>query len=434
MSFSSGQIVAFRLAAQGLVGPAREPLDALAGGWAFQDSPPGAAAAALSARCDELSVGWLDAALHDDRTVVALYNPRTATALVPAGDVATFTAGLMPADEASWRFLLGRAIPPAGEGVGPAAALDVALPAFEAALDGGPLSRDDLHAELRERLPDELLPWCDGCQSHHARRGLLVAASLHGRLCIAGRAGRQPLFARTDRWLGPQAAPEAVNRDEAAAEVVRRHLRWYGPTTPARFAQWAGIAPAQALRAWALVAGELEAIELEGGGTAWLLAADRDALEAAGAGGTGAGSADAGGAGPRGAGPRGAGPRGAGAGGVGAGGVGAGGAQAGADAGAPRVRLLPAGDPLLLARDRELLVSDAGTRRRIWAAINGPGVALVDGRPAALWRARKRGRRLAVELTALDGALPAATVAAAEREARRLAPHRGCATAEIAAA
>ena len=60
-----------------------EPIDVLRS-WAVQDSPPGAATAALVARVEDVSVGWLDRALYADRTAVALYNPRSATAVVPA--------------------------------------------------------------------------------------------------------------------------------------------------------------------------------------------------------------------------------------------------------------------------------------------------------------------------------------------------------------
>lgn len=376
------QVLAFRIAAQCLDRRSADPLAMLGGGWAFQDSPPGAAAAALSARIGGLDAGWLDAALHEERSAVALYNPRTATAIVPAAEVAAFTAALLPHDEDSWRFVLGRAIPSPGEGPAPDEALAVAMPAVEAALGDGPLSRDDLHAALRRLLPDELLPWCEGCQSHHARRGLLVAASLHGRLCIAGKAGRQPLFARTDRWLGPESAPDTVDGDAAAAELVRRHLRWHGPATPELFAQWAGVAPPQARATWELVADELAEVELEGGGATWMLAQDLPALD-----------------------------------------------EIGAD---DVVRLLAPGDPLLLARDRELLVADGAVRRRIWTAIGGPGVVLVGGEVAALWRGRKRGRRLAVELEVLGRKLPRRVLAAVEREAERLAPHRNCTSAEVA--
>ena len=107
------------------------------------------------------------------------------------------------------------------------------------------LSRDDLHEALRQRLPGELLPWCEGCQSHHARRGLLVMAGLHGRLCIAGRAGRQPAFARTDQLVGWRR-----RREDAGAELVRRYHAQYGASTPAHFAEWAGIGKAHARALW----------------------------------------------------------------------------------------------------------------------------------------------------------------------------------------
>lgn len=387
MDLSPAQVLAFRLAAQGLAGSAddAEPLAALAS-WSVQDSPAGTAALALAARSARFEPGALDLALHERRTAVALYNPRTATAIVAADEVAAFTAALLPADEESLRFVLGRAIPSAGDGMGPADAVASALPAFADALDGRQLSRDDLHAALRELLPADLLPWCDGCQSHHARRGLLVVAGLHGLLCIAGRAGRQPLFARTDQWIGPQALPSATNADASAAELVRRFLRCCGPATPRLLAQWAGLTPAQARAAWGLVVGELAEVGVDGR-RAWLLAEDLERLEEA----------------------------------------------------EPMrgVVLLPPGDPLLLARDRELLVPDAAARRALFVAINPPGLVLLHGAPAALWRGRKRGRRLAVELRALgdasgSAALTRRALAAIEREAERLAPHRGCTSATVA--
>jgi len=414
MEVSPAQVLAFRLAAQGLQprGDGADPLAPLAS-WTVQDSPPGTAALALAARGKRLDPGALDAALHDERSAVALYNPRTATAIVPTAELAAYTRALRPAEDDAdgWRALLGRALPEEGELADPAIALATALPALADALDGEPLSRDDLHAALRERLPAPLLPWCEGCQSHHARRGLLVAAGLHGLLCIAGKAGRQPLFARTDQWLGtaaPSAGADGANAgadgadaraadadagatgandtSAASADLVRRHLRWYGPSTPALLSQWAGIVPAQARAAWAAVEPELAEVEISDGGRArraWLLADDVEAL-------------------------------------------------AGAEPPTGAVLLAP-GDPLLLARDRELLGLDPAQRRRAFAAINAPGLVLLDGAPVALWRGRKRGRTLEVALEPLTARPPARrALGAIEREAARLAPHRGCSAAALA--
>src|SRR5215218_4464512 len=267
MDVDAGRVVAFRLAAQNLSTRAAAP-DAALRGWAVQDSPPGAAAAALVARTDAVDVGWVDARVQEDRSVVALYNARTATAVVPGDEAAAYGTALIPDDDVGLRAIVGSAVPDRREGF--AAPVARAIDAVSDALDGVVLSRDDLHEELRPRLPIELLPWCPGCGSHHARRGLLVMAALHGRLCLAGRAGRQPAFARTDQWRGWDAPP----REEAGAELVRRYLAGYAPSTPAHFAEWAGLRTAHARALWKLVEDELAPVRVDGGTRAWALERD----------------------------------------------------------------------------------------------------------------------------------------------------------------
>jgi hypothetical protein len=375
------QAVAFRLAAEGLAEPAPS-VEAAASGWSLQDSPPGSAQLALAARVEGLAPDAVERALAE-RRLLATPNPRTATAVVPAGEAAAFGAALLPRDEAGLRHVLGGALQDAPElPAGEAAAAGVA--AVREALDGRVLSRDNLHAELRERLPRELLPWCPGCESHHARRGLLVVAALHGALCIAGRAGRQPAFARTDQWLDGAfgAAPPPA---AAGAELVRRYLSRYAPSTPALLAEWAGLAREHARGLWELVAGELVEVRVERDGArprrAWALAADADRLAAPPA--------------------------------------------------ADGVRLLPPGDPLLLARDRDLLFPDPAVRKRAWKPIGSPGVVVAGGELVALWRGRKQGRALAVEVEPL---VPLAEAVRAEiaEAAERAAAHRGCAGATVA--
>src|SRR5687768_8353033 len=189
MDVDSARVLAFRVAGQGLATRGEDPRAPLRG-WAVQDSPPGAAAAALVVRTDAVPPGWLDAGLGDERSLVALYNPRTATAVLPGEEAAAYATAMLPEDDAGLRAIVGSALP--GRTKGFAEPVALAVEAVSDALDGTMLSRDDLHEALRRRLPRELLPWCKSCRSHHARRGLLVMAALHGRLCVAGRAGRQP--------------------------------------------------------------------------------------------------------------------------------------------------------------------------------------------------------------------------------------------------
>lgn len=319
------QVLAFRIAAQGLTERATTATE-VAASFTLQDSPPGAALTALNARSSEPE--RLDELL-EQRELVAVPNPRTAITILPAADVATFLKALEPPDERALETILLRAAPGDFE-----RARRKAVVAVGEALDGRVLSRDALHEELRRRLPKELLPWCEPCQSHHARRGLLSVAALEGRLCIAGREGRQNTFARTDQWIGLEPAPDPQ------AELVRRYLRHLGPSTPADFAAWAGIAPSHAKTL-------LRTVELADVGKAYLLAEDVPAFENP---------------------PQ---PRG--------------------------VRLLGPGDPLLVARDKERLIPDKELRKKIWRPVGSLGVVLSDGVPAGTWRARKQGRRLTVE-------------------------------------
>ncbi len=166
--------------------------------------------------------------------------------------------------------------------------------------------------------------------------------------------------------------PPAPPVEDPGGALARRYLQVHGPTTPLLFRYWAYLTLPHAKRLFAR-AGELAQL-----GDRWVLAEDAE-LEA----------------------PP---PEGA--------------------------RLLPNLDPLASAKDREVLVPDEAVRKRIWRSLGGPGMALVDGEVAGLWRPRKKGKRLVVELE------PLRKLTRSEREtlaaeAERLAPFRDAETAEL---
>src|SRR3954454_2509201 len=140
MDVDARRVVAFRLAAQGVSARAAAP-DAALRGWAVQDSPPGAATAALIARTDAVEVGWVDAGLREDRSLVALYNARTATAVLPGDEAAAYGTALIPDDDAGLRAIVGPALPDRRDGL--AAPVALAVDAVSDALDGTVLSRDE---------------------------------------------------------------------------------------------------------------------------------------------------------------------------------------------------------------------------------------------------------------------------------------------------
>jgi hypothetical protein len=354
------QALAFRLGRHHLadrLGP-RQVRDAAVVG--LQDTPPGTAALALAARADAPpeALGEL----------VLVPSIRGAPMAVAERDLAVFTAGLEPPDEAAAKAVIGNAWKTL-DGITAMEALDRVSEAVYDSLRDGPLPRDDFHQALRERLPPGLLWWCRGCQSHHVHPSLWRATGIRGVLAIVGREARSAVFGLP---------PEAPRLKDPGAELARRFLQAYAPARPKLLADWAGLAASHAKALWER-AGELLPVDVDGT-AAWALAEDERAL---------LGETEIRG-----------------------------------------VRLLPNRDPLNAARDRELLVPEGDLRKRIWTAIGGPGTVLVDGEVAALWRPAKKGGKLLVTVEPITR-LAAAAEDDLSAEAERIAPFRGAETGEL---
>ena len=348
------QALAFRLARHHLLERLGADGAQAAAVVGLQDTPPGTAALSLAARAeaDPEALGEL----------VLVPSIRGAPLAVAPQDLAVFTAGLEPPDEAAAKVVVGNAWKSL-DGVTAMEALDRVSEAVHDSLRDGPRPRDEFHQALRERLPKELLWWCRGCNSHHVHPSLWRATGIRGVLAIVGRHGRSAVFG-----LPPDAPAVA----DPGAELARRFLGAYGPARPKLFAEWAGLATSHAAALWDR-AGELAEIDLDGT-KAWALAEDSAAVVE--------------------------------------------------QRSIEGVRLLANLDPLNAGRDRELLVPAPALRRRIWKVLGGPGTVVVRGEVAALWRATKQGRRLLVTVDPL-AKLDRAAEDELAAEADRIAPFRG---------
>src|SRR4051812_16718979 len=315
---STEQALAFRVAGHHLH-RRTDPLTAVAA-CGIQEYPPGWWRVALHARAKgEPPAGEL----------VTANAMRGAPYVVPRADVAVFTAALVP-DDGGVKALVGSQVAKeaAAAGFTPREALDRVAAAAREGLAGGPLDRDAFHQAMRERLPEGLLPWCRGCQSHHVRPGFWRAL------------GPLEVTVMPEKATWALADPPAMPIEEARAELARRFLRVYGPATHSQLASWAQTAAAHAKRLFAAVDDELEPAAVEGR-RGFVLAADVDRLESP--------------------------PPAAG------------------------VRLLGGHDPYVAQPDRAALVPDAGLRKQLFPAVGRPGAVLVDGRLAGLWKGRKQG-------------------------------------------
>jgi hypothetical protein len=350
------QVLAFRLARSGLaVRDAPGLVEAAA--CPASDFNRDAALLALAARVEDVSRAAYEDAVDAGDLVVAHIVRGAIHALAP-GDLALYGRALIARDDDELGVQLGRQIQrlAAEKGFAPTAALDEVAEATKDALaNGRKLDKNALHQELRERVNADLMPWCKGCKSHHVAPMLWRYATV--------KAGVRLDSERRYRMGKPGRAP-------AASEAVRRFLRFYGPSTPSGFADWAGLAKPHAQRLWDEAAGELADVRF-GKGEAWLLSEDAAALESP--------------------------PT------------------------AQGIRLLPPGDPYLQKPNRPLLASRDDLRKRLFRPVASPGAVLRDGRLVALWRPKAKGKKLEITVEKL-GRVARGDL---EQEAARVAALRG---------
>jgi hypothetical protein len=287
------QILAYRRNVQALDERLPAGLDSLRhAAWAgLQDSMPRAALLSIHAR-----VAGTVPSTWEDASFVQVWGPRFSAYVVAARDLAVFSLGRLP-DDAKGRRLA-----------------------------------QDLAARLHALLAGRALAYGEAGRGLGEHPNRLRYAAPTGTVLIRWDGARQPTV-----WTAP--APD-VDPREARLELARRYVHSFGPTTPVAFAQWAGIAPAQGVAAFAALSGSLTPARTPAG-DGWILTRDEPSVRA---------------------------PT--------------------RPTSTSTVRLLPSGDAffLLQGADRELLVPDAERRRELWTPRVWPGAVLVGGEIVGTWR------------------------------------------------
>lgn len=387
-------VIAFRLAAHQLDerASADQLVDA-AGRCGIQDSPPGSALLALHARVEGVTRESFDAAIGEDRSLLRTWAMRGAPFVIPTDGTGVFTTGVLPPTEEARQQLV--------HGVGPdldrlAMSLDDAVDATRAeirdVLGGRRLPIGPLGEKIARRVAATLpkarrTEW--ESEGPHAKGQPLGEAVVHFCIrlltleqvvCFAPREGRSAPFVLVDEWVDGRIP--LMDPAGARAEVVRRYLHCYGPSTRADFAAWVGVRAGDADDWWGLVEDELSEVDLDG--TAWLLTEDLEAL--------------------------------------------------GRTPGPEGVRLLPPGDPYTQLRDRTTIV-DRAHHSIVWKTVGAPGTVLVDGQVVGTWSPRKRGGRLTITVHPFSR-LSSEDEVRVRCEAETIGPLRGASsvTVDVAAA
>jgi hypothetical protein len=253
------------------------------------DSMPRAALLSIHAR-----VSGTEPSTWEDPSLVQVWGPRFSAYVIAARDRAVFTLGRLPEE--------------------------------------GPKRRraEETADRLEAFLAGRRMSYADAGHGMGIPPNMLRYATATGRVLIRWEGASRPTI-----WTVP--APEMDERD-ARRELLRRYLGGFGPGTPARFGDWAGIRPERARATFDDLTSEMLPVRSPIGEGS-ILAADEGSFRAS-------------------------------------------------PSPAAGVRLLPSGDPwfLLWGADRSLLVPDTILRPLLWTPRVWPGALLIDGEIAGTWR------------------------------------------------
>jgi hypothetical protein len=258
------QVLAFRAARQGLASRTARTL-AEAAACPASDFQPGSALLALAARASDVERERYEAAI-DSGELAAAHSLRGALHVTTPEHSLLFGRALIADRADDLVEQLGEQAKQvlAEHALDARQALDEVARATADALGArSELDKNELHEELRARVRQELMPWCNGCKSHHVMPMLWRYALV--RLGARRNSSRRYV-------LGEQ------RETPPAVEAVRRFLRIYGPTTREDLHAWAGLGRAQARALWREIEDELEEVDVDGGRT-FVLASDRSELE-----------------------------------------------------------------------------------------------------------------------------------------------------------
>ena len=386
----TSDVIAFRLHAHRLT--SRRPADELhevVGSCGIQNSPPGSALLALHARVENVTVDRVDHLVGEDKSLLHTWCMRGSPFFFPTVDAPVFTTGVLPVTEkARLHLIIGVDQALTTLGLGLDEAVDLVIAEIGAVLSQRQLAITELGRELAERVAGGLSAaqrkaWHEnGPYGANLPLGEAVVhfclriLTLRGVVCLAPRSQNKAPFVLLEEWLGgplPQVDPA-----EARADLLRRYLHCYGPSTRKDFAGWVGVYAGDVDPWWSSVEDELAPVTFDGT-RAWMLADDLDALRS--------------------------------------------------PPPARGVRLLPPRDPYTQMRDRGTIV-DSQHRREVWKSVGEPGAVLTDGVIVGTWRPRKSGRTLSLTIT-LFRSLSAALRTRLHEEAEHVAELRGASAVRV---
>lgn len=364
------QVVAYRIAAQGLHRTEADATKLAVFDLGLQSTQRDTAAISLAAR---LTGEITEESFVDDDRFALAWTHRGAPHFHRADELPAVTSALVPLDEAdAMARMLWQRRQVEAAGMSATDGLFTAARAIRQVVDK-PMTKGAVSTEITKIVPAGLSYWCRGCQATHILEQVMRLAAIHGGARLeagAFPATLAPIEGRSRMRTKPDPA--------TATAVVANYLHLHGPATRSEAAGFVGTTATVVKEMWP---SDLVEVRFDGRKT-FIAPSDVDLLSNP--------------------------PE------------------------PDLVRLLPPWDPYLQSRDRTTLVPEKARQKEIWKILGNPGALLVEGELAGTWRTKGSGRkRLDFTLASFEP-LPPAVRKAAEAEAERVAGVRGFGDLRIA--
>ncbi|MBP2319924.1 hypothetical protein JOF56_000309 [Kibdelosporangium banguiense] len=257
-SVDRAQVLAYRIARQGLHRTNTPPGELDVVDLGIQDTPPGAARLALGVRTD---------ASLTDHGLVRAWTLRASPFLHHPQDLPKLAAALWPHSE---RDALGKVAWQRSvmqkSGITATQALRYTAEAMRECITS-PTVKGVASAAVSKVVPKALVSFCRGCQAEHVFESLFRLAALPGGLRL-DLDQSPPLLVPIDDW------PGIPGEQAGADELIRTYLRFVGPASIGDVAAWLTTTQTEVKQIWP--AGLAE-VDVDGRAT-WLPESEIDLL------------------------------------------------------------------------------------------------------------------------------------------------------------
>jgi len=339
-------------------------VEKIAGACGFQNSPPGTWETAIHNRISECKKDDMKQMLEVERTLLQAWSFRGAPIVFPTSESDTFLSALVSKYDEPWIYTQGIQ-----------SALDFLQMSFGELLLllKQVMSKLDMEVLKSKAILDQTLaewvlpllpnekrdlwnkPSMYGNPEKQTVGGAVVSFLLRpcafmGLVVFGKRDGISPTFTSYENWTGHSLEPEGIPEQK----LVRKYLHCYGPASIKGFTDWLGCSSTQAERMWQTAIDEIEPVSLSGK-VYYILSEDKELLLSP--------------------------PQ-----------------------SERKVHLLGGHDPYLGLQDRDVILENKARQRQVWQTVSNPGAVLWQGKISGIWKSKKKGKELEIEVELWDDA------------------------------